>query len=440
MHAVYVSGEHVDVAALTTKYRLKPFHNLHIAITGFPVDDGDGPRTALTKRIAENGAVYRATFDTDCSHLIIGPELSAVARDQPDSLFNNAKFAKAAEFNRFKHQHHVHIVWSEWLEDSFTLKGAVDETNYDCINCPRPSPDRIVKAKKPDPSPASSGDSKTPSQLLREDSRIVPLDLFDNAQLGGGPSNVIAQASSADSVNLRKHKPDERDQQEVVSVKRRKLDRSSAMSVNKLLFDDAGATDALPELPEIPTGDNEVPSEHSAWITAMAQAANAASLFEPPPALAASLSTSRSATFVNAPRPFQNSFATNSAQPTTRSATVPPASKSLSKGKSKAVASRVQQLEVDMSMDATEDNRADDSGVQFLSSPKRTKEPEAPDQIFAGVRITLTGFDDTMKRRASKLLSERGAILLPYEDEATADWICCPLLECVNSVLAFRLI
>lgn len=73
--------------------------------------------------IASNGGTYKPTFVQSCSHLVVGPEYTShqSARQSP-------KVAKALELQ--KEGHEVRVVWSEWLDDSLALGGALKEDDY----------------------------------------------------------------------------------------------------------------------------------------------------------------------------------------------------------------------------------------------------------------------------------------------------------------------
>lgn len=145
MREAWLQGDAPGVSALSQTHRLRPFHDLYISLTGFSSDPA--LRKDLTAAIAGAGGTYKPTFVKSCTHLIVGPEF----KDHEMAL-NSPKVVKAQEFAALhqsspnEQKHAVQVVWSEWLDDSLNLCGALDEAKYSILK-PRSLQDRVTAMK-----------------------------------------------------------------------------------------------------------------------------------------------------------------------------------------------------------------------------------------------------------------------------------------------------
>lgn len=143
MHEQYLRGEIVDLDFYTILYAFPPLHGLDVAFTAVPLQP-ELIRKDLIQSISSAGAAFSAHFKDTVTHLLVGSEL-----DQ-STVWSNPKVMKAQEFNARKSRMDlngangsVSVVWSEWLEDSLKMGGALDEQKYSIRN-PRPDPMRVV--------------------------------------------------------------------------------------------------------------------------------------------------------------------------------------------------------------------------------------------------------------------------------------------------------
>ena len=140
MHTLYIAGEAVDAAALEPEHRLPTLAGLSLAITAFSLAH-NSVRDELIRQITSAEGTYKATFTSDCTHLIVGPDVPG----GDDSVFAIDKVKMALMYQEKLGLDVVHVVWSEWLEDSLAMNGALNESRYS-ISRPRPGKDRQIGA------------------------------------------------------------------------------------------------------------------------------------------------------------------------------------------------------------------------------------------------------------------------------------------------------
>ncbi|KAG0142694.1 hypothetical protein CROQUDRAFT_717565 [Cronartium quercuum f. sp. fusiforme G11] len=119
LYSSFTEGENVDVAKITTRYAMKPFHNLKFSITG----SSSIPRTTFIQMAEDNGATISIDLDIDCTHLVVLAASSSSGVDP--SLFELDKVQAAR-----KAQPAIRVVWQEWLEDSVERGGCLSESAY----------------------------------------------------------------------------------------------------------------------------------------------------------------------------------------------------------------------------------------------------------------------------------------------------------------------
>ncbi|GAB7339286.1 hypothetical protein MBLNU457_5940t1 [Dothideomycetes sp. NU457] len=98
----------VNLPALTEEYRLPPFYNLNICITGF---DDLSQRDAIQKSVDDNGGIYHKDLTKHVSHLV-------AAKPQ------GAKYDRAKQWG-------MKIVSLKWLEESLQRGMTLEERLYD---------------------------------------------------------------------------------------------------------------------------------------------------------------------------------------------------------------------------------------------------------------------------------------------------------------------
>lgn len=461
MHKIWVSGETANVEKLTERHRLAPLHNLSIAITAFPIEQAS-LRKEIINQIVTSGAHYKANFDDQCTHLLVGPLVSQ------ESIYGNAKIVKADEFRRKLGDDHVFTVWSEWLEDSLHLSGALDESKYDVASITRAALQRVRQTVSGADLFSFSifstywnlfivetSNDSLPTitfQLLRQNSHLLNVDnqLPEITMEGIQTSTPRIGLSGQTMATTRKHTLDH-DQSENVMVKRRKLIRGNSMAdllgigINEVAARSRSASLEPSTISEHYHENTREPSQSKSL-------ANIANQFDP--ASTPKLSLSRSASFTSGPsRPFQNTFAaTVSQKQSAVKASRLPSVPSLAK-----LPSIVQ--EVDADMEECQNDRANDSGVQ-ISSPaqKGTKTPNDSSMksavyslvqqdddmkgqeadpsiipIFEDLVIALVGFMPKNIELARGAIEERKGTVIVISNKSdevnAADWIICPIWQ-----------